>query len=118
MLVLIGVEDETLGGIAAFYSLIHIPRVQMVRAMTEQRRVLRPGGVLLAAFHTGQQIVHLDEWWGQPVSLDFIFLERPEMQGFLQQAGFDLEEAIERDPQPDIEHQSRRVYLFARKPER
>jgi len=118
MLALTGVGDETLGGIAAFYTLIHIPREQMVRAMTELKRVLRPSGALLVTFHIGQQVVHLDEWWSQPVSLDFIFLERPEMKGFLQEAGFELEEAIERDPYPDIEHQSRRAYLFARKPER
>jgi SAM-dependent methyltransferase len=118
MLALTGVGDDTFGGIAAFYSLIHIPREQMVRAMSELKRVLRPGGVLLAAFHIGQQIVHLDEWWGQPVSIDFIFLERPEMKAFLQETGFALEEAIERDPYPDVEHQSRRAYLFARKPER
>ena len=118
MLALTAVGDETLGGIAAFYTLIHIPREQMVRAMIELNRVLRPGGVLLATFHIGQQVVHLDEWWDRPVSLDFIFLERPEMKGFLQEAGFELEEAIERDPYPDVEHQSRRAYLFARKPER
>jgi SAM-dependent methyltransferase len=118
MLALTGVGDESLGGIAAFYTLIHIPRELMVRAMTELKRVLRPGGVLLATFHIGQQIVHLDEWWDRPVSLDFIFLERPEMKAFLQEAGFELQEAIERDPYPDVEHQSRRAYLFARKPER
>ena len=118
MLALTGVRDETLGGIAAFYSLIHIPRERMVGAMTELKRVLRPGGVLLASFHIGQQVVHLDEWWGQPVSVDFMFLERPEMKGFLQEVGFELEEAVERDPYPDVEHQSRRAYLFARKPER
>ena len=118
MLALTGVGDETLGGIAAFYTLIHIPREQMVRAMTEMKRVLRPGGALLVTFHIGQQVVHLDEWWDKPVSLDFIFLERPEMKAFLQEAGFALEEAIERDPYPDVEHQSRRAYLFARKPER
>jgi SAM-dependent methyltransferase len=117
MLALTGVRDETLGGIAAFYTLIHIPREQMVRAMTELKRVLRPGGALLVTFHIGQQVVHLDEWWDRPVSLDFIFLEKPEMKAFLQEAGFEPEEAIERDPYPDVEHQSRRAYLFARKPE-
>jgi SAM-dependent methyltransferase len=118
MLALTGFGDQTLGGIAAFYTLIHIPRERMVHAMTELKRVLRPGGALLATFHIGQQTVHLDEWWGHTVSMDFIHFERPEMKEFLQQAGFDLEEAIERDPNPDIEHQSRRAYLFARKPER
>ena len=43
--------------------------------------------------------LHKDEWWGQPVSLDFIF---------------ELQEAIERDPYPEVEYPSRRAYLFAR----
>src|SRR4051794_37876468 len=31
-------------------------------------------------------------------------------------AGFEIEEIIEREPYPDVEHQSRRSYIFARRP--
>jgi hypothetical protein len=49
--------------------------------------------------------------------LDFNFLETEEIKTYLQQAGFELEEVIERDPYPeDVEFQSRRAYIFARKP--
>jgi hypothetical protein len=50
------------------------------------------------------------------VSLDFYFFETEEMKGYLTQAGFELEEVIERDPYPDVEVQTRRAYVFARKP--
>ena len=40
-------------------------------------RVLRPGGLLLIAFHVGDETVRLDEWWGHPVSVNFLFF-RPE----------------------------------------
>src|SRR5512135_123886 len=47
------VEDEAWAGIAAFYSLIHIPREEVVMVLQELKRVLRPGGLLLVAFHLG-----------------------------------------------------------------
>ena len=37
------------------------------------------------------------------------------MKGSIREAGFELEEVIERDPYPDVEYQSRRAYIFARK---
>ena len=109
--------DDSYGGIAAFYSIVHVPRPAVVQALRELKRVLRPGGVLLLTFHLGQEIIHLDEWWGKEVSLDFIFFEREEMKGYLRTAGFELQEVIERDPyREDVEHQSRRAYIFAQKP--
>ena len=70
----------------------------------------------MLAFHIGQGVVHLDEWWGQRVALDFVFFTRQEMEGGLRSAGFEIEEVIEREPYPDVEHPSRRAYIFARKP--
>jgi GNAT superfamily N-acetyltransferase/SAM-dependent methyltransferase len=110
------VEDNTYGGIAAFYSIIHIPRPTAVEVLRKMKRVLRSGGALLLTFHIGQKTLHLDEWWGKEVFLDFHFFETEEMKGYLSAAGFELEEVIERDPYPDIEVQTRRAYIFARKP--
>jgi len=117
VLALSGIEDGAFGGVAAFYSIIHIPRPEVACALAELHRVLRPGGALLLAFHIGQETIHLDEWWGQPVSLDFNFYPTAEMKDGLRAAGFALEEAIERDPYPGVEYESRRAYVFARKPE-
>lgn len=115
MLALKRVADDSFGGIAAFYSIVHIPQEQVVQALRELKRVLRSGGVLLLTFHIGREIKHLDEWWGKEVSLDFLFFETEEMKGHLRAAGFELEEVIERDPYPEVEYQSRRAYIFARK---
>lgn len=116
MLALAEVAGDSFGGIAAFYSIIHIPRPSLVDALREMKRVLCPSGRLLLTFHIGQKVLHIAEWWNKPVSLDFYFFETEEMKSWLTQAGFELEEVIERDPYPDIEVQTRRAYVFARKP--
>jgi SAM-dependent methyltransferase len=111
------VADESWAGITAFYSIIHIPRGDMHQALGELRRTLRPGGTLLLAFHIGDETKHLDELWGQKVCVDFFHFRSEEMAGYLRETGFEIEEIIERDPYPpDVEHQSRRSYLFARRP--
>jgi SAM-dependent methyltransferase len=116
MLSLAEVADNSYGGIAAFYSIVHVPRPAVIQALRELKRVLLPGGILLLTFHLGQEIIHRDEWWGKEVSLDFIFFEREEMKEYLRRAGFELNEVIERDPYLDVEYQSRRAYIFAQKP--
>jgi SAM-dependent methyltransferase len=91
------IEDAAWGGIAAFYSIIHILRPD-VAVLREMKRVLRPGGSLLLALHIGDDVLHMDEWWGQNVSVDFIFFRPDEMAGFLRSAGFVVLEIVERVP--------------------
>jgi SAM-dependent methyltransferase len=110
------VPDESWAAIVAFYSIIHIPPGDLPRALGELRRALRPGGTLLVAFHIGDSPIHLDEWWGHKVSVDFFFFQSEEIAACLRAAGFDVDEVIERDPYPGVEHPSRRSYIFARRP--
>ena len=71
---------------------------------------------MLLTFHLGDETVHLDDWWGQKVCVDFFLFRSDEMAGHLTAAGFEIEEIVEREPYPDVEHQSRRSYIFARRP--
>ncbi|MBK9748440.1 MAG: class I SAM-dependent methyltransferase [Chloroflexi bacterium] len=109
-----GIADGAYAGISAFYSIIHVPESELAQAFAAFKRVLQPGGVVLLAFHLGAEIKHLDEWWGEPVSVDFIFYSRETIKQKLTEAGFTVEEALERDPYPEVEFASRRGYIFAR----
>jgi SAM-dependent methyltransferase len=108
--------DNSWGGIAAFYCIIHIPREQIVDALREMKRVLKPGARLLISFHLGEETKHLDEWWEKPVDLDFQFILPDEMEGWLEEAGFEVEETLIREPNPEVEVETWRGYIFARKP--
>jgi SAM-dependent methyltransferase len=106
--------NASLAGIVAFYSIIHLEAAEIDVALREFRRVLAPGGVVLLAFHVGEHTLHLDELFGQPVSLDFRFLLPREITASLQAAGFIVTESVEREPYDGAEYPSQRCYLFAR----
>src|SRR5947207_2562999 len=80
--------DHSLAGIAAFYSLIHIPRREVSSVVRAWRRTVQPGGLMLAAFHKGDETVHRDDWWDKPVSLDFNLYDPKEMEIYLRAGGF------------------------------
>lgn len=108
--------DGSLAGIVALYSLIHLAPAEIPATLLELRRVLRPGGALLVGFHVGDETRHLDEWWGEPVTLDFHFFTIHAMRDWLTEAGFALLDLTQRKPYPDIEAQTRRAYLLASAP--
>jgi ubiquinone/menaquinone biosynthesis C-methylase UbiE len=109
--------DGKLAGIAAFYAIVNIPKESLIVVFREMERVLQPGGLLLLAFHTGDEVLHEEELWGRPISMDFFLLQPSEIRSDLETAGLAVEEVIERGPYaPEVEYQSRRAYIFARKP--
>lgn len=107
--------DASLAGIAAFYAIVHTPPASVPEVFAELHRVLQPGGLLLLAFHIGHETVHRDELWGVRLSLDFIFFPVEDVTQALTGADFEIVEVIEREPYPDVEYQSRRAYVFARR---
>jgi ubiquinone/menaquinone biosynthesis C-methylase UbiE len=110
-------EDRTLAGIAAFYAIVNIPKESLPLVFREMDRVLRPGGMLLLAFHKGDEVLQEKELWGRPISMDFFLFQPSAIREYIELAGLGIEEIIERAPYaPEVEYQSRRAYVFARKP--
>jgi SAM-dependent methyltransferase len=107
--------DGAWGGIVAFYSIIHLPPGDLPAALGEFHRVLRPGGLLLVAFHVGQERVHVEEFLERPVSIDFYFLEPAAVAAALAATGFTVEARVERRPVTPDEAQTQRCYLLARR---
>ena len=111
-------RDAMLAGIAAFYAIVNIPTELLPTVFQEIERVLQPGGLLLLAFHNGDEIIHEGELWGRTISMDFFLFQPSEIRRHLEAAGLVVEEIIEREPYaPEVEYQSRRAYIFARKPD-
>jgi ubiquinone/menaquinone biosynthesis C-methylase UbiE len=110
-------KDGTLAGIAAFYAIVNIAKELLPRVFREMRRVLKSDGLLLLAFHTGDEVVHQGELWGRTISMDFFHFQAAAIRLHLEAAGLSIEETVEREPYvPEVEYQSRRAYIFARKP--
>jgi SAM-dependent methyltransferase len=107
---------NSLAGIAAFYSVIHIPHHIQPALYAEFLRALRPGGYLLISFHIGSEIVHLDDWWEKPVQLDFIFFEVEMVENWVRSSGFTDLKVTVREPYPNVEYPSQRCYILAQKP--
>jgi ubiquinone/menaquinone biosynthesis C-methylase UbiE len=106
--------DAEFGSAVALYSVIHLEPAGLGAAFGEMHRVLRPGGLLLVAFHVGTEVRHTGEWWGHAVDVDFHFFEPEVVSAPLEGAGFTVEARLERANYP-AEVQTRRAYLLARR---
>jgi SAM-dependent methyltransferase len=109
------IPDEALAAIVAFYSLIHLSRASVTRALLEFRRTLRHDGRLLVAAHGGEGELHVDEFLGMPASIDATLFQPEELARYLRQAGFRIDRISTRSPY-EFEYQTTRVYILASKP--
>jgi SAM-dependent methyltransferase len=109
--------DGTLGGILAWYSIIHIPQERLPEVFAEFHRVLAPGGHLQLAFQVGDEPLHLTEALGHTISLDFHRRQPDRVAELLSQAGLVMRAQLLREPDDgDFAERTQQAFLLARKP--
>ncbi|RBM14775.1 SAM-dependent methyltransferase [Prauserella sp. PE36] len=105
--------DGVLGGILAFYSIIHTPPRQLPVVFTEFRRVLAPGGHLLLGFFAGDD--PLPREFDHKVTLAYRW-SPDSLAELSRQAGFIEVARLLREPHED-ERQFQQAQLLVRKPQ-
>jgi SAM-dependent methyltransferase len=105
-----------LAGAVLFYSIIHLDDGQRTATFRELARSLRPGGLMLASFHLGEHTrLHVDDWFGEPVSFDGYLLPADLVAAEIAAAGLTVELIATRAPYPAAETSGTwRGYLLAR----
>jgi len=111
------VAPASLGGIVAFYALIHLQRHEVVAVLRDLRVALHPGGRLLVAVHEGEGVLHVDELLGAPVPFIATLFALDELVAMMTAAGFEITLAERRAPY-ETEHATHRLYVEARRPDR
>ena len=108
--------SSSLAAAVVLFAWIHLTDDELPIAASELARVLRPDGIAVISFHIGDEVVHLDEWHGHAVDLDFRLPAAGHRHAVLTAAGLTVEASLERAAIPDHEVPTRRCYLVARRP--
>ncbi|GFE24371.1 class I SAM-dependent DNA methyltransferase [Streptomyces nigrescens] len=108
--------DGALGGIVAYYSIIHTPQERLPELFAEFHRLLAPGGHALVAFQVGDEPLHVAEPFGHPVSLDFRRRRPDRVAGLLAGAGLEVRTRLLHEPDEGLGESTRQACLIARKP--
>jgi ubiquinone/menaquinone biosynthesis C-methylase UbiE len=103
--------DAHFGSMLAFYAIVHLTHAELAQALQEIRRVTKPGGQFLLAFHVGQETNSVTEFLGQEVEMAFYYFEVEKVLKLAQKAGWEVVEVVERHPYEGRELPSRRAYI-------
>jgi ubiquinone/menaquinone biosynthesis C-methylase UbiE len=82
--------DRRLGGVFAWYSIIHLPPGDLPRVFAEFYRVLAPGGYALLSFQVGEGHRHVTHAYGHDVSMEAHLFTPEIIAGHLVSAGFSV----------------------------
>ena len=109
-------DDDSIAGVVAFYAIVHFTEEQVEITFREAFRVLQPDGLFLFTYLIGEDTIFIEKFLGKKVDIDFMFFTTNFIYNCLKKIGFKKIEIIEREPYPGVEYESRRAYVFAKKP--
>ncbi len=95
--------DDSLAGIVAFWSVIHVPDHAVPGVFEEFRRVLRPQVPVLVGFHVGDETRHTSESYeGDPISVDTYYRRPSKVADWLRDTEFTIEAELVIMPDDDF----------------
>ena len=95
--------DDSVAGVVAFWSVIHVPDDAVPGVFEQFRRVLRPEGPLLVGFHVGDETQHSSEGYtGRPINVDTHRRPPGKVEDWLRDAGFMIEAELVMRPDEDV----------------
>lgn len=110
----LALADGSVGGVVAFFSVIHVPDEEVPTALAYFHRVLRPGGVLLVGFHLGDRHrLKTEGYGGHPMRVYVHRRPMDRMAGWARAAGLTVDAELVLRPETDTPA----GMLFARRAE-
>jgi ubiquinone/menaquinone biosynthesis C-methylase UbiE len=95
--------DGSVGGCLLWYSLIHVPDAEVPGVLAEVRRVLRPGGAVLAGFHVGDaDRLKTEGYGGHPMRVHVHLRPLERVAAWLRDAGYIVDAEILRQPLDEV----------------
>ncbi|TWP34305.1 class I SAM-dependent DNA methyltransferase [Leekyejoonella antrihumi] len=99
----LALADDSVAGVLAFWSVIHVPDDAIPAVFEQFRRVLRPEGPLLVGFHVGDETRHRSEsYTGRPINVDSYRRRPSKVADWLRDAGFTIESELVIGPDNDL----------------
>ena len=95
--------DASVAGVVAFWSVIHVPDIEVPGVFEQFHRVLRPQGHLLVGFHVGDETRHSSTGYtGRPIDVDTYRRPPSRISGWLRGAGFTIEAELVLGPEEPV----------------
>lgn len=95
--------DDSVAGVLASWSVIHVPDEAVPQAFAEFRRVVRPGGPVLVGFHVGDGThTSTTGYSGRPIHVESHRRRPEQVSRWLREAGFGIDSELLMRPDDEV----------------